>query len=446
MVMNNFTKSQGDEYSLISDPLLRWCDQVSALCFYVLIIVLPISIALVQWFASLPVLFYLVSFGRRMFLKPSGFIRRPFLNLKNRGQWSQIFLGLWILAMLISVLVSHDSALSAKAMVTKIVQALLVFFLFSRVMSDRYRLAGAFFALMVSLVLVLLSGIFQFFFGEDFLRHSAMVHGRISSSLREPTDFAAYLVLTLPVAMAFLFSKRDVFKEGITFCERLIRSPRLERIGFFLLRATVLVGVICLGLSYTRAGWLSLACVFMGLSVWTRKNLWLCAGVTVVVLGIGGYLIGENRWYLNHATLFSMTGRQGYWQTALGIVTAHPWTGIGLNAYSSYARDYQLPFGGYPHNCYLQMAAEIGIPGTLSFVAFCASLLTRAFGFARKIQGTFEGTLLLGLAFGLFGFLMHSFFDTFFFSSQLRVMMWLYLGAICAILRLHVGKDDLLAH
>lgn len=430
-----FEKSTAVNKPLSPDPVMTFCDKAAAVSFYLLIFFLPISGALVQWFSTLPVLFYLISTGRSVCLDPASAARSLRAWRRRTVSFTVLAFWLWMLAALVSIGPSYDPGLSWKALVTKNLQAVLVFAVFSRVMAARPRLAFGFFLLVMSLGLVSLSGIYQYFSGEDFLRHSAKVHGRISSSLREPTDFAGYLVLVLPVCLAFLFSKREAFEEGLASWNVKFFNFMKPWAGPGLLTVTFL-GIICAGLTYARAGWLALALAAIVLAVFKRKNLWVCGGIILVLLGVFAYLMGAQREHLSYGNLFSMTGREGYWQTAWGIVTSRPWTGIGLNTYSVFTRDHQLPYGGYPHNCYLQMAAETGIPAVLFFVSFFGALLFKALGYFRKDRDSFPGTLVLGLACGLAGFLFHSFFDTFFYSSQLRIFMWLYAGGIVAVSRL----------
>lgn len=134
------------------------------------------------------------------------------------------------------------------------------------------------------------------------------------------------------------------------------------------------------------------------------------------------------------------SGRNTYWKEALRIIKGHPIFGVGVNAYSLAAPQYKISWGGYPHNCYLQMLAEIGIPGFLCFLWILFRLFRNSIEKSRQISDSFRKMLLLGSMAGLGGFLIHSSFDTFFYSVQLGSLMWLMMGFIVALQ--NVGDKD----
>ena len=95
--------------------------------------------------------------------------------------------------------------------------------------------------------------------------------------------------------------------------------------------------------------------------------------------------------------------------------------------------EYKIGWGGYPHNCYLQMIAEIGILGLGSFLIMLGLLFRRSLQAYRNMENQFLKMVLLGALAGLTGFLIHSFFDTVLYSVQLSSLMWIYMGVIVAI-------------
>ena len=102
--------------------------------------------------------------------------------------------------------------------------------------------------------------------------------------------------------------------------------------------------------------------------------------------------------------------------------------------------------GGYPHNCYLQTAAEVGIPGLMVFLWMLGRLMKGALVFIKRSTHLFDQNLMLGLSAGFIGYLGHSFFDTCFYNVKLNALMWITMGFIAAVAqyRLPESSEDIL--
>ena len=65
------------------------------------------------------------------------------------------------------------------------------------------------------------------------------------------------------------------------------------------------------------------------------------------------------------------------WQVDLRVIRRYPWFGVGLGGFRSIGREWTvgipdadiLPPGTPPHDLYMNLAAEVGIPGALAFLA-----------------------------------------------------------------------------
>ncbi len=85
-------------------------------------------------------------------------------------------------------------------------------------------------------------------------------------------------------------------------------------------------------------------------------------------------------------TLAFIVTKQGYgdrlfiWKGALAMIHDRPWFGVGLGVFPFvvFQWDNQLPPGMPPHSLYLGLAAEIGVPGALAFVAMVVTALWSA--------------------------------------------------------------------
>jgi O-antigen ligase len=111
------------------------------------------------------------------------------------------------------------------------------------------------------------------------------------------------------------------------------------------------------------------------------------------------------------------------WPHFVEIVTAHPMFGVGQ------AMDWTLGADtNTPHNGYLALMVQSGIPATLTFVFLLIMILVRALKlaighFSRRVRGWGAATLAGGLAFGV-----HNFVDTTFESGAAGYYYWLACG------------------
>ena len=132
---------------------------------------------------------------------------------------------------------------------------------------------------------------------------------------------------------------------------------------------------------------------------------------------------------------FEGMGRYTFWKEALHIIQEFPILGVGINTYSIIAPEYKLTWGGYPHNCYLQMAAETGAVGVLAFFWILFRLFRQAILAFLVKNDKFSRAVLSGLSAGLLAFLIHSAVDTNFYSVQLGVLMWVAMAVLMAFSR-----------
>ncbi len=121
------------------------------------------------------------------------------------------------------------------------------------------------------------------------------------------------------------------------------------------------------------------------------------------------------------------------WQAAFAMIKDHPILGQGIGTFMDNFRKY-MPnlIIQYAHNCFLQIWAETGIFSLLSFLGFLVLLFSEWI----KAFNKNHNFLILGLLCGIFGFLVHSFFDTDLYSLQLSMLFWFTVGFTTAAAKL----------
>lgn len=164
----------------------------------------------------------------------------------------------------------------------------------------------------------------------------------------------------------------------------------------------------------------ALLSIFLGLAIYIylkgdlrRNSIYL--GLLIMIIGL--VLISRSFLQKLHTQpIFSAVMRLNYWQDTLGIIKAHPWTGVGLG-------NFNLAQSRYAHNSYLQVWAEMGILGIVAFIWLVAVVLKTA---AKKLGNPLQATLICATTI----FLFHNFFDFTFFLPEVSLVWWSILGLL----------------
>ena len=103
---------------------------------------------------------------------------------------------------------------------------------------------------------------------------------------------------------------------------------------------------------------------------------------------------------------FAVLERMAHWQSALAMWTDHPWLGVGIGNYDVAYPQYALPQWsaslGHAHNYYLNIGAETGAIGLLSYLIFWGVAMLCCW---RSTRVTWEWSW--GLALGALGVVVH---------------------------------------
>jgi O-antigen ligase len=232
----------------------------------------------------------------------------------------------------------------------------------------------------------------------------------------DANDLALFIVCTVPFALYLV-----------------LRSPWLVRklmaIGALLILAVVFVW------TGSRGGFIALL-VVMAVIVFTWKSIKLPWRVGAVVVGLLVLFLAANQSYWSTMAnivapeddynVTSANGRVQVWKRGLGYMVHNPVLGVGVNAFPNADGRFSglaelMPVGrGYKwsaaHNSFVQIGAELGIPGLVMFIVFAAILFRAAWRLSRPSQyGQFAlpppGPTLAGLMFAaLCGFFVAAFF------------------------------------
>lgn len=119
-------------------------------------------------------------------------------------------------------------------------------------------------------------------------------------------------------------------------------------------------------------------------------------------------------------TGFSILTRIAYWKESLDIIKEFILTGVGIG-------NFNLPNSRFAHNSYLQICAEMGILGLLSFLAMNLMILRAGF---RKLEEKENGSSRAFLILAAISFLIHNVIDFTFFLPEISFIWWAIAGLL----------------
>ncbi len=186
------------------------------------------------------------------------------------------------------------------------------------------------------------------------------------------------------------------------------------------------LSTICLLLTYSRNGWLSLCVALAAISLTNRRYIKYVILFPIIflmfdLLGDAGRLLPQNM-----IVDSSIEYRIKIWTSAIKIVKDNLLLGIGTGTvweqiplYSSELKAYI----SHVHNIYLQKLVDNGIVGLFFFILFIKYLWNII---KEDILNNKEISLI---AFGFYiSLLVSGFFDAICFQAQISVFVWLFIG------------------
>ncbi len=308
----------------------------------------------------------------------------------------------------------------------KILKVLACFFAAAAVLRSRHRLRWVLLAMMASATFVCLDGFVQLVLGIEPLTSRAPGFSpggipRLTATFDHPNNFAVYAVSVFPVCLSIALDDED---------------GRMRR------WAWLLCGLLTLALVFTFSRPAMVAIPLAMVLFFILRRAWKTLGLSIAggVLGILCLPSSIKAWMMSQPNLLhalTQPDRLEAWQTALRMITAHPWFGIGANMFVRSYTLYKSPLNLDPraftaHNHYLQLTAETGLAGLAAFcfLLFCFFSLWRRL--ARHPRAWVKSSAL-GLGCGIVAFLAIGLLESALQSSRSNLFFWLWLGCFCAL-------------
>ncbi|MFH2138254.1 MAG: O-antigen ligase family protein [Candidatus Omnitrophota bacterium] len=206
---------------------------------------------------------------------------------------------------------------------------------------------------------------------------------RLHTSFGRMISYASFLILQIPLCFIVLFySKNKLLKSGAF-------------IGIILL-------FFCLILNATRAAWVAIVVSLIIISFF--KNRKFACGLLICII-IGGLFLPAQLKYRAITTADPLTWgeRVPLWNIAIRMFNDYPIFGVGLGMQEKLFSTYWKQSIYFPtfkywhsHNNYLEIAAETGIVGILSFLYIFVTFLKNAYSRGKLLKDN-ESIVFLGL-------------------------------------------------
>lgn len=249
--------------------------------------------------------------------------------------------------------------------------------------------------------------------------------------------FAGFLGMVLPFALAMAFTAsesagqrpsvwpRRIFWLFVTAILFLAVAFSKSRMGIFACGvAMVLVAILAVAAPHERkrAAVVALALVVTG---------------AALAVGLGVEPAMERFGALDQEYAEKGRGRWEIWRDTARLIAAQPWLGFGLGAfgvaYTAKQTTYLDWFVHHAHNDYLQVAAELGVPGAALLFGTIFAVTVRALRAARRAHRKNDLPVALGAAGGLTAFLLHSLTDFNLYIPANALILSCVLALACSV-------------
>ena len=359
-------------------------------------------------------------------------------NWRKKGEVALALPPLWqpgavfLVCSFLSAFVSKDMAFSFVNWALQPLMYALVYLLIYTTVSTEKEKEKALYAFLAGAVVTVVYGFFQYANAADMAadmeaqswvdpERFPLLRRRMYSTLENPNLFGAYLLMIISILTAFTLRERAVKRRTVF--------------------AVILLSLLlCLALTYSRGSWVSLAAIVLGLTLFYDKRFGLLFLLVPVVLAFYHGQVVERFLSLFSGEDTSVDLRFALWESTMVMIEEHPLLGVGWGAYFLAYPDYNffiqeegvLIF--HAHNMYLNMLAEVGIPGGMAFLlAFFAQgiLCWRNY---RHGNDSFTKSMGLGGVLMVMALSVISMGDHVLFSRSVSFCFW-SLSALCASCR-----------
>jgi O-antigen ligase len=321
-------------------------------------------------------------------------------------------------------------------------------------------------ALIVSLVIPIATGFYQAITGGGQVLWAGALLNRIYGFAGGPFTLAYYLVMLIPLVLVFILVERereDPFAKLAATSGSGISDVALTgglwRFNRFWLGVLLVAALVALVMTFIRGAWLALvvSLIVLGLargSLRFRQLVVTIPALVVAVLVTFSSVLNRLAEVADPNSTFF--GRLEVWKLAWDWITSSPLAvlaGVGMKAFEYhyillagpttaglYWRRESFLVGNRPHNELLGFTLDVGVIGTVAFIAVLAILIRLAVRVYRQSPDPSLKLVALAFAIGAVGLFVGAMGDNVFSQPSVAVYFWILGGLVMAIYR-HMLPD-----
>ena len=336
-------------------------------------------------------------------------------NKKYRFRALDKIVLIFFLTIIISSIISHNPINSSKE-VYKYLSLITLFYIVRVTKKNDRKLLCI--TLIISAILVAIYSLRSLFIVTPYTLKYIIKHQIDSSFAREfLSRRRAFAPFISPNLLANYLAMTIMFSSG--FILEALRKKKKTLI-FLLSIVCFLLGSLALLFTKSIGGWLSLlisAIIFIILAKKINKKI-LIILLLVIVLTSLMFLMRTKTDNQFTSPFFSLSKRAAYWAQTLKLIKQHPLTGIGVGNFS-------LEETKSAHNSYLQIWAETGLLGIISWLGIVFIFFRKAIKLRNSKVVSYSN---LGVISAGSCFLVHNIIDYSFFFPQVSFLWWIMLA------------------
>ena len=261
---------------------------------------------------------------------------------------------------------------------------------------------------------------------------------RMSSTLTNPNLLGAYLLMILSVSISYLL----VYWKGLT--DKILAEEYKKQI--YMMIPIALILFVTMLLTYSRGIWISFGAMIIYWGIFVERRLLLSLIAIPIILYFYDGEIATRLWSIFQGHDTSADLRWALWDSTMYIVRENPVWGIGWNTFYLVYPEYNYYIQGpnvlmyHAHNLYLNMLAEIGIPGLISFITV---LIGHVVTSIRLKGDVFRKAASIGVGALAVGVLVSGLSDFELYSHQVTITFWLLLGWVGAFVKVQQNQTKI---